>query len=214
MTQDGTHLPVELELAFKLLSVVGAVLAATGAIIALFLKRYWDGRDEKQRLSMEKEAQRLDQEWRTREAQRATLEAERLAHAGQRASLREALVASLRWFEGGTQSRSIGISVVLASWDDFPDLQGIWLGVLSNQAVYLLTESRQRRKPHEITNLRRIMDVLIRDQKRVGGGLLDSTARLSLRQALDDRLNPEKQVERGVEVDAVELMDWWQALGY
>lgn len=145
---------------------------------------------------------------------RATLEAERLAHAGQRASLREALVASLRWFEGGTQSRSIGISVVLASWDDFPDLQGIWLGVLSNQAVYLLTESRQRRKPHEITNLRRIMDVLIRDQKRVGGGLLDSTARLSLRQALDDRLNPEKQVERGVEVDAVELMDWWQALGY
>jgi hypothetical protein len=121
----------------------------------------------------------------------------------------------LKWFEGDTQKRSIGISLVTANWDSFPELHRTWLGVLANQAVYLLAVSGQGSKPHEITNLKRIMAVLIQDAKRPGGlpPELETIARLSLREALDARVLSGRTTG-GVDISSIELNSWWQEFGF
>lgn len=70
------------------------------------------------------------------------------------------LYDSLRWFEGKTQSRSVGIAMVEANWEQETDFRKIWYPVLSNQAIYLLLKSGQDDAPHEISNLKRIMTLL------------------------------------------------------
>ncbi|HYN81705.1 MAG TPA: hypothetical protein VES88_09410, partial [Gemmatimonadaceae bacterium] len=100
------------EVAFSALAVVGGVLAALGAIIAFFLKRYWDKRDREADL---------------RERAQAAKDADRARH-------RDILYESLKWFEGGTQKRSIGIAVVNTSWHTFDDFRPLWTEVFANQA--------------------------------------------------------------------------------
>jgi hypothetical protein len=218
-------LPVEVHLAIWLLGAGWAALVAISGVVGFFLTRYWNKRDSKQRDETQKELARQkqewesleadraalrEQEWHSREAERAAQEAERAAIASQRASLREALIESLKWFEGDTQKRSIGISIVAASWDEFPELQPTWLGILANQAVYLLIVSSQGEKLHEVTNLRRILRILSRE-----GSRLDEVARQSLRTALDERTSPVSEKRKGgVDVGAVELMDWWRDLTF
>ena len=92
---------------------------------------------------------------------------------------------SLRWFEGKTQRRSIGISVIEGNWARFPDLQGTWTAVLANQAVYLLSESGQDDAWHERANLQRIMRLLCRPEVQ-----LSDDQRDSLMDAID-RAQPE-----------------------
>ena len=132
------------DVAFKALTVVGAIFAAIGAVVGFFLKLYWDNRARK--------AEARDRE--------------RLKQV-------EILYASLRWFEGRTQNRSIGIAVVNASWSLFPEVQPLWIEVFANQAIYLLTGSKQGEKEHEHENLRRILDVLVREHSRISPGTKD-----------------------------------------
>src|SRR5262249_47517840 len=72
------------------------------------------------------------------------------------------LVESLRYFEGGTQHRSIGISMIEAYWRDFPRLRSVWRSVLSNQAIYVLSKViKEGEIPlHEADNLSRIYSML------------------------------------------------------
>ena len=71
-----------------------------------------------------------------------------------------------------------------------------------NQAIYLLTGSEQGTKPHEHDNLRRIMDLLVRERVRIAedsrillrdtiGQKLrgDITGGLTLTEELEGRLN-------------------------
>jgi len=131
--------------AFQALIVVGSVLGAAGAVIAFFLTRYWNSRDraadKRERAISEKEAERSKQ--------------------------RDVLYESLKWFEGGTQKRSIGIAVVNTSWNAFEEFRSLWIEVFANQAIYLLTASDQAEKPHEHDNLRRIMDLLVQQSSRI-----------------------------------------------
>lgn len=195
-TLAGDDLTLTTDLAFRALTVLGATLAGIGGLLAFFLTRYWNARDRRQ-----------EREWRAREQEMQTREAERAAIEASRARFREVLFESLRWFEGKTQRRSIGISIVEASWDEYPELRPIWRGVLVNQAVYLLTVSEQKEKLPEIANLRRIMAVLVREASD-----LDSVSRASLRTALESRLRG--SIGGGVEVDSFELSGWWQDAGF
>jgi hypothetical protein len=72
---------------------------------------------------------------------------------------------SLKWFEGETQKRSIGIAVVEAGWKRGREFRPMWTRVLANQAIYLLVEQTQQGHPegtaHERHNLARIMTFLI-----------------------------------------------------
>jgi hypothetical protein len=80
-----------------------------------------------------------------------------------RAKMRDVLYESLRWFEGGTQDRSIGIAVVNASWASFENFRPIWIEVFSNQAIYLLASSKQGTNAHEHHNLMRLINLLVRE---------------------------------------------------
>src|SRR5262245_836670 len=97
----------------KAVGFVGVIIAAVGGVIGFFLIRYWDVRDK----------------------QAATKEQNR-------ANMRDVLYESLKWFEGGTQRRSVGIAVVNASWTEFKEFQPMWLEVFANQAIYLLSPSK------------------------------------------------------------------------
>jgi hypothetical protein len=150
------------DVAFSALAVVGSVLAAIGAVIAFFLKRYWDNRD--------RQADRRERELAAKEAERS--------------KQRDVLYESLKWFEGGTQRRSIGISVVNTSWSTFEEFRPLWTEVFANQAIYLLTASKQGTKAHEHDNLRRIMDLLLREP-----ALMTRATALLLCGTIDDKLS-------------------------
>jgi uncharacterized membrane protein len=130
---------------FKSAAAVGAMLAALGAVMGFFLKRYWDVRDSK--AAAARAAIAAQEERRTKE--------------------RDILYGSLRWFEGGTQNRSIGIAVVNASWPNYPEFHALWVEVFANQAIYLLAAAKRDDKEHEQDNLRRLLDLLQRERCRL-----------------------------------------------
>lgn len=74
---------------------------------------------------------------------------------------KEQLFNALKWFEGGVQKRSIGISVIEAHWQTYKDLKPVWITLLTNQAIYLLTESSERDNDVERDNLDRIMNLIL-----------------------------------------------------
>ncbi|MFZ4699495.1 MAG: hypothetical protein ACOYMG_05555, partial [Candidatus Methylumidiphilus sp.] len=133
------------EIAFKVTAAVGVILSAFGASIAFFLKKYWDGRD--------RQADKKEREIAAKESE----------HLKQR----DILYESLKWFEGGTQKRSIGIAVVNTSWNGYKEFRPLWIEVFLNQAIYLLTTSEEKTKFHEHDNLRRIMDLLVREKTSI-----------------------------------------------
>jgi hypothetical protein len=136
------------EIAYKAIAIVGGVLAAIGTAVGFFLSRTWQKHDRA-----------LDQRERSLAAQRE-----------ENLKQRELLISALRWFEGGTQNRSIGIAVVNTNWELLKEFRALWIEVLANQAIYLLMASDQKTAAHEHENLRRIMQLLIRERQ-----LLDRT---------------------------------------
>lgn len=77
---------------------------------------------------------------------------------------REARVfEALKWFEGKTQRRNIGIAVVEGAWSETPHLRATLIPLLINQAIYLLAESKQREAAHEADNRIRLMRLITDD---------------------------------------------------
>lgn len=70
------------------------------------------------------------------------------------------LFESLKWFTGKTQRRNVGIAVVEGLWKEVPHLRSILVPLLTNQAIYLLTQSDYDTW-HERNNLKRIMNLLL-----------------------------------------------------
>jgi hypothetical protein len=75
------------------------------------------------------------------------------------------LFEALRWFEGDTQKRSLGIALIEANWNIEKNLHKTWIAVLTNQAVYLLGKSGQQDAVHEIANLKRIINLLVANKE-------------------------------------------------
>jgi hypothetical protein len=90
----------------------------------------------------------------------AAYTASRAATDGKEARLETHLYDSLKWFEGKTQKRSIGLSVIEGNWRH-RFMHDTWRGVLVNQATYLLSVSDQD-TDHERQNLERIRVLLER----------------------------------------------------
>jgi hypothetical protein len=89
---------------------------------------------------------------------------------------------------------------VEASWDLFPEFRAVWLGVLANQAVYLLAVSEQKEKAHEIANLMRIMQLLVRHKVALESGALQA-----LLDTLADKLAG--KITTGLSIDANNLKE-------
>jgi len=112
-------------------SALFGVLGILGGVAGVLLQRFWHRRDS-----------------------------ERAAERAERDRVQAHVLDSLKWFEGKSQKRSIGIAVVEGNWARFPDLHSTWAAVLVNQAVYLLAESGQDDAKHEIDNFYRIQTLL------------------------------------------------------
>jgi hypothetical protein len=136
-------------------TTIFGLLGILGGLGGVLLQRYWHRLDERKK-----------------------------AEQDERARLQAHVFDSLRWFEGKTQKRSIGIAIIEGNWDQFPDLQPTWLAILTNQAVYLLAESGQANAAHEQANLQRILDLLISATTS-----LSSAQKSSIREAIASNRN-------------------------
>jgi hypothetical protein len=80
------------------------------------------------------------------------------------ADLTRNLFDSLKWFEGGTQKRSIGIAIIEGSWEKRKEeLGNIWKPLLLSQAIHILNQSSQDASSTELTNLERILGLISRN---------------------------------------------------
>lgn len=133
-------------------SAVLGIIGVLGGTIGVLVQRYWH---------------RID---------------ERLAeHRAERDRLQAHVLDSLKWFEGKTQKRSIGLAVIEGNWRVFPGLRPTWFSVLTNQAVYLLAQSKEQDDAAlEKENTKRIMALLAANK----GGLTPSQV-TAISEALD-----------------------------
>jgi hypothetical protein len=86
---------------------------------------------------------------------------------------------ALKWFEHGTQKRSIGIAVVEAYWEDEKrkDIKKAWIPLLINQVIHILEASDEKDKATEHVNLERIISLL-------KSAILDKAQKKSIRNTL------------------------------
>jgi hypothetical protein len=115
-------------------TTIFGLLGVVGGIGGVLLQRYWHRIDERKRFELV-----------------------------ERDVLRRHVLDSLKWFEGKTQKRSIGIAVIEGNWETFEDLRPTWLAILTNQAVYLLAKPVKGNTAHERVNLERIMNLLLQE---------------------------------------------------
>jgi hypothetical protein len=162
------------------------------------------------------------------ERRRALEEAERIRDLDYAERAHERITSNvfsaLSHFAGKTQDRSIGIAVVEGSWAEVPEFHPVLVPLLANQVIYLLSESGQEDKAHEVDNLRRMIDLLVEGNaeptmrtpfarasydavrsaltaaiaKTSGGGIGTSTTA--------------QKTVRGLEVPVVTLIKWKDAL--
>ncbi len=175
------------------------ILGALGGLAAVLIQRYWHRRDDNRAHSRAAEDRRHAEQRLEHERQLARESAERdkyLSH----------VLDSLRWFEGKTQRRSIGIGIVEGNWSRFPEIQSTWTAVLTNQAVYLLCESGQDDAQHEISNLHRIMALLSAPEVRFSQMQRESLNAALLKNAKGQGLRSVTDAERAnwkARIDAV-----------
>lgn len=153
-------------------STIFGVLGILGGLAGVLVQRYW---------------YRLDEQRKNELAIRERLQAH--------------VFDSLKWFEGHTQKRNIGIAVIEANWNKFEEMQPTWRAILTNQAVYLLAESGQSDASHELANLERIMTLLIRTIDR-----LSNEQKEDIKQAIANNRDKNKGL-RGIKSELITIWD-------
>ena len=73
----------------------------------------------------------------------------------------ELFLAGLQYLGGGSQERNLGIAALELAWGSRRHRK-IIIPLLGNTASYLLLQSKQRDAAHEIDNLERVMEMLVR----------------------------------------------------
>lgn len=68
---------------------------------------------------------------------------------------------ALEFLGGGTQRRNLGIAAISLYRRQFPEYEDLCTEMLIGSAIYLLAESEQKDKTHELYNLHKIMGLLI-----------------------------------------------------
>jgi hypothetical protein len=76
-----------------------------------------------------------------------------------RNSLLDTVLRELSRFGGGRQERNIGVSVIGHYWSQLPELEGVFVRLLTNQGIYIIAEGDPD-KAHEFSNLQRIIQLL------------------------------------------------------
>ena len=118
--------------------------------------------------------------WGTRKTQEKVNQLSRTAQEIE--NEKQHLFDALSWFEGGTQKRSIGISIIEANWDKHNEMKPVWSSLLITQAIHILLNSGERNSETEQNNIERIMSLL---QKQKFDSPIANEQRISLRNALE-----------------------------
>ena len=127
-----------------------------------------------------------------------------LGYLERKRSRRDAnLFQAFQYFDGGTQRRNIGIAIIEGLWQEAPHLQGLFVPLLANQAIYLLTASEQSEARHEQDNLRRIMGLVTAPAGRAAGF---AGHYQELLRAIEEK--KAGRARAGVSVDAKTLDEW------
>lgn len=113
------------------------------------------------------------------------------------------LFQAFQYFDGGTQRRNIGIAIIEGLWQEAPHLQGLFIPLLVNQAIYLLIGSEQSEARNEQDNLRRIMALAITPAAAAAG--FAGHYRELLRAVEDKKAG---RARAGVNVDTKTLDEW------
>ncbi|HKP51269.1 MAG TPA: hypothetical protein VJ183_01310 [Chloroflexia bacterium] len=74
-------------------------------------------------------------------------------------ALREAVFRELALFGGGVQKRNIGLSMIGHFWGQMPELEGLFVRLLTNQGIYIVAKDEPV-EPHEFSNMERIIRLL------------------------------------------------------
>jgi hypothetical protein len=74
-------------------------------------------------------------------------------------AIREAIFREFSRFGGGRQERNIGVSVIGHFWNQLPELEGVFVRLLTNQGVFIVAEGNPD-KAHEFSNMERIIKLL------------------------------------------------------
>lgn len=102
---------------------------------------------------------------RQRDAKELERERVRDAQERERTRIEEYLVQSFQYFEGGQQKRSIGISAVEGFSNQVSGLRRVFVPLLANQVIYILTKipehpQAEELDSHEKDNVERMIDLL------------------------------------------------------
>lgn len=125
------------------------------------------------------------------------------------------LFDSLKLLSEGTQARGVAVALIDAYWDEIPRFQRPWVSVLTNQAIHLLTRSKERDSLVERDNVLRILDILMRHpagrDKAAYRTLMPAYQRASLREAMKMALHPDEH-EFGVRLEEPTAGRWYLRL--
>jgi hypothetical protein len=114
---------------------------------------------------------------------------------------------TLDYFDGGSQRRSIGISLIEGIWLNKPRYRDIIVPLISNQVVYLLLSSESH-DAHNERNLVRLVMILTKIQ--------------NFREKYHDRWGDVSDAiyrkyqgePKGIPISGPTLQQWWVALGH
>jgi hypothetical protein len=178
-----------------------ALIGSLGGIVGILVQRMLHRKDEQRSLERAAEDRRAAEERLDKDRRAAEERLDKERQLAQERAEREKFLAhvldSLHWFEGKTQPRSIGIGVVEGNWPRFPELQGTWTAILTNQAVYLLSVSGQKDASHERANLHRIMRLLCKPEVQFSEDQRDSLIEALHKNAAGQGLRGISESDRG-----------------
>ncbi|MDJ0570316.1 MAG: hypothetical protein QNJ53_14915 [Pleurocapsa sp. MO_192.B19] len=133
-------------------------------------------------------------------------------HATKQKRADDLFATALDFMGGGTQRRNLGIAAIALYWRQFPQYKQLCVEMLVGTAIYLICESEQKDKPHELFNLHRIMNLLEKLQTRGG----DNSVREGynrLKDVVNDRLsNYRAEPRKGLWVSKSDLEKWQEWL--
>jgi hypothetical protein len=196
-------------------TVIAALISASvglGGLVVVLVQGLISRKDRlkaSEQAAAERDRARRDADAERERAAEERDRAQREAEAERERARRDAyLFQAFRYFTGHTQPRNVGISIIEGFWQEAPDLRGVYIPLLVNQAVYLLAGSKQRKAPHERNNLDRMMELLT-DPGSPRARFPEHYKTL----AKTVKAKKEGQVAGGVEVDADTLDRWLERLG-
>ena len=120
---------------------------------------------------------------------------------------RELLITAFSYFTGGTQKRSIGISIIEGLWSKKEKYSEFIVPLLTNQIVYIVLHSKQVKSRHEFHNYLRMMKLIIK-VKDLRGKHFDSYG--EIRNALDIKLDMKEG--EGIEMGETVIKTWIKKL--